>query len=343
MIQKEDESLIKNLEKNAFCHMRKKIITVVLQCEYNMLINFLRDIKTVKTIYLREMHGYAGAFMEKNFSQFNTNLEFFFFFPKNKGEKVQINDLIINNVDPKNIYINNYVYKVNLIYQDEWVNYKKSIFRFTIQNEDKRKNKTEKETKNSFDEKSNNKIIINNSNNLNESNFIDSVVIFHVDINNNTTILINELYYNINENDFLRFYDIIIIFYEKLKIFIDKNFNIYLCNESILINRSITQIFNYIMSLNIFYNERFLIKDIQKFKDEINIFVNVRDKIYPDFVYQARCHILKLSEISSFVSIVALIDKNHFSLKERFLTLKAAIILVLKIIKKNIEKEFIEN
>ena len=97
------------------------------------------------------------------------------------------------------------------------------------------------------------------------------------------------------------------------------------------------------MCLKAFQNKRFEIKEIQKYKEEINIYIDIRDKLFPDSVYQAKCIILKLSDISSFVSILLLIDLNYFSLSKRFSTLKAATILVLKCLKKNIEKEIIDS
>ena len=213
-------------------------------------------------------------------------------------------------------------------------NKKKIIFRYEIQNKDK---KTSKNL--SSDENEN----INNNNNLEDSKFVDAIFSFYLDINNSSTILINELYYNLGENIINRLCDIFNIFYEKAKIFISKNLNIYLCTESILINRSITQVFNYIMSRKLIYHKKFEIKDIQKFKEEINIYVDVKDQIYPDSYFQCRCHLLKLSDISCFVSVVSLIDVKHFSFSKRFHTLKAAIIIVLKKIKQKIESEVIED
>jgi hypothetical protein len=166
---------------------------------------------------------------------------------------------------------------------------------------------------------------------------------FYSDINNSSTVLINEIYYNLGENEINRVCDILNIYYEKGKNFISKNLNIYLCCESTLINRSITQVFNYIMSRKLIYHKKFEIKDIQKFKEEINIYVDVKDQIYPDSYFQCRCHILKLSDISCFVSVIALIDVKHFSFSKRFITLKAAIIIVLKKLKQKIESEVIKD
>ena len=215
------------------------------------------------------------------------------------------------------------------------------LFRFLILNNNKQNSKNNKKT--SSNEAINLKNVINDKYNINESNFIDIVLSFYLDINNNSTVLINEFYYDLKENIFLRFYDIAIIFFEKVNKFIEKNFKIYLCNESILINRSMIQIFNYIMSCKIIQHKRFIIKDIQKYENELNIYVDIQDKIYPDSFYRTRFHILKLSEISCFINIISLIDIKYFSLKTRFITLKAAIIYILKAIKKKVEKEIIEN
>ena len=342
MLQKEDESLLKILEKKVYNKLKKKLLPKVVHCEYQMLTNFLKDIKAIKTFYLRELHGIARIFTKNKNSDNNNDLEYYLLFPKNKGEALQINDYMTTSMDSKNIYINNYVYKINFIYEDEWESHKKLIIRLPIQNKDKQiENHISKNSANEL--KKDNNIIINDNSNLNISNFIDIVLSIYVDVNNNATILINEFFYDLNEIDFLRFYERINILYEKLNNFIDKNFNIYLCNESILINRSISQLFNYLMSLKIFYTKRIIVKDIQKFKDEINIYVDIKDRIYPNSVYKTRCHILKLSNISCFVSIVSLIDVKHFSLNKRFLMLKASIILVLKILKRNIEREIIES
>ena len=335
MKENEDESFLRKLKKNVYINLKSQILPIVLHAEYKMTLNFLKDTKTIKTFFLREMHGIMGSYMKNKEIKFDTNIEFYIIFPKNKGEIIEIDDYMINNIDSKKIFIKNYVYKVNLIYREEWENYKTAIFRFIIQNKDKQINK------NNLNK---NETSINNNNLKNNINdYIDIVLSFYLDINDNSTVLLNEFYYDINENIFLRFYDIVHIYYEKLQIFIDKNFNNYFCNESILINRSMLQIYNYIMTRKLFYNERTIIKDIQKYKDEINIYIDIRDEIYHDSFYQIRCHILKLSDISCFVSIVSLINVKHFSLNKRFITLKSGIILALKLIKKNIENEIIEN
>jgi hypothetical protein len=278
------------------------------------------------------MHGICAVYgnEEKELSYKN---ESFLLFPKKKDEILEINEFFQNNFKSNHIFVNNYVFKVKLIYNEEWEKYKKVIFRYEIQNKDK---KTSKNL--SSDENEN----INN-NNLEDSKFVDVIFSFYLDINNSSTILINELYYNLGENIINRLCDIFNIYYEKAKIFISKNLNIYLCTESILINRSITQVFNYIMSRKLIYHKNFEIKDIQKFKEEINIYVDVKDQIYPDSYFQCRCHLLKLSDISCFVSVVSLIDVKHFSFSKRFHTLKAAIIIVLKKIKQKIESEVIED
>ena len=315
------------LKMNIYPKLKRKIITVNLQVEFDTLMNLLKDKKTLRTFLVREMHGIC-AFLGRTQKEYSLKRELFYIIPKKKDDILEINEFFQNNFRSNHIFVNNYVYKEKLIYNEEWEKYKKVIFRFIIQNKDKQVNNN----------LPNEKI---NDNNLEELNFVDLICSFYIDINNSSTIVINEMYYNLAENEINRFCDVLSVFYEKAKNFISKNFNSYLCSESILINRSIMQIFNFIMSRKLIHHKNFVIKDIQKYKEEINIYVDIKDQIYPDSYFQCRCHILKLSDISCFVSVIALIDVKHFSFSKRFITLKAAIILVLKKIKQKIESEVI--
>ena len=334
MSEKNSEFTLEYLEKNIYPKLKCKIISVTFQSEYDTLMNLLNDLKTMRTFIIREMHGIC-AIQNMTQKEVSNNDEFFLYFPKKKNDFLEINDFLLNNINSNNFFINNYVYKGKLIYNEEWQKYKKIIVRFEIQNKDKQINKNLKKSVNDNKE--------NINNNLEEINFIDVIFSFYSDINNYSTILINEIFYNLGEIEINRFCDILNIYYEKGKNFISKNLNIYLCTESILINRGIKQIFKYIMTRKLIYNERFELKDIQKFSDEINIFLDIRDLKYPNITFQCRCHILKLSEISCFVSVIALIDVKHFSFSKRFILLKSAIIIVLKLLKQKIEKELIEN
>ena len=332
MAEKDSQFTLEFLKNNIYHKLKRKILTITLQAEFNTLMNLLKDKKTMRAFLVREMHGICAVHGEKENELPNKN-KFFWIFPKKKNENLEINEFLQNNFKSNHIYINNYVYTIQLIYNEEWEKYKKIIFRFEIQNKDKKVNKNLPN-----DENEN----INN-NNLEDSKFVDSVFSFYSDINNSSTVLINEIYYNLGEIEINRVCDILNIYYEKGKNFISKNLNIYLCCESTLINRSITHVFNYIMSRKLIYHKKFEIKDIQKFKEEINIYVDVKDQIYPDSYFQCRCHILKLSDISCFVSVIALIDVKHFSFSKRFITLKAAIIIVLKKLKQKIESEVIKD
>ena len=333
MIDKEDKSFLKNLETNIHSKFKRKIFTIVLNAEFNILMNLLKDIKILRTIFLREMHGFATAIQNNKNIYFNKNLDINLIFPKKNGEKLEINEFMINNINSNKIFNNNYVYKIELIYLEGWEKYKKVIFRHKLLNKD---NFNVKKISNSEN------IINSDKHNLKLSNFIDSILSFYIDNKDNSTVIINEKFYDLNENVFSRFYDFSILFFKKIKNFVENNLKIYFCNESILINRSILQTFNSIMSRKVFNNKRFELKEIQKFDEEISIYVDIRDKIYPDSVFRTRCHILKLSDISCFASIVSLIDIKYFNL-ERFTTLKAAISVSLKLLKKNIEKEMIDS
>ena len=337
MSEKDVEITLEHLNKNVYSKLKRKIKTLSFQVEFNTLMNLIKDMKAMRTFMLREMHGICAVYKDEQ-KEFSSKDEFFLIFPKKKNENLELNEFLLNNFNTNHIFVNNYVLKGKLIYNDEWEKYKKVIYRFVCQNKGKGTIFSKNKSKNDKNE------IINNSTDSTEDlYFIDAVFTFYLDINNSSTTLINEIYYNIGENEINRVWDILNIYYEKANEFISKNLNMYLCTESILINRSMTQIFNYIMSRKLFYHKKFEIKEIQKFKDEINIFVDIKDQIYKDSFFQCRCHILKLSEISCFVSVIALIDVKHFSFSKRFHILKSAIIIILKKLKEKIESELIEN
>jgi hypothetical protein len=286
----------------------------------------LKDQKTKRAFFVREMHGISSIFNHDKDEN-----KFFLIFPKKKGVNLEIKDFMINNLNSNNILTDLFLLKGELLFSKEWESYKKFVTRYISITKE---NFNNKDSINIYSNKEN---IINNN-----SNFLDNIISFYIDVKDNSTVIINEIIYDLNESISSRFYDISVIFFNKLKKYFEKNFKIYICNESILINRNILQTFKFIMSRKIFYNKRFEIKDIQKFEDEINIYVDIRDKAFPDSVYQSRCHLLKLSDVSCFVSIILLIDVKYFSLNKRFNTLKAGIIVVLKLLKKNIEKELIQ-
>ena len=333
MSEKESEFTLEFWKNNIYPKLNRKLKALSFQVEFNTLMNLLKDSKTMRTFLVREMHGFLAVYKD-NQKEFSTKDEFFLIFPKKKTEILELNEFLHNNFHSKHLFVNNIVLKGKLIYDEEWEKYKKAIYRFELQNNDEEMKSNKKKN---IDVK--NEIINNNE----DMYFVDSVFSFYLDINNSSTILINELYYNLEENDISRFCDILNVYYEKANNFINKNLNMYLCTESTLINRSMTQTFNYIISRKLLYHKKFEIKEIQKYNDEVNIFVDIKDLIYPDSYFQCRCHILKLSEISCFVSVIALIDVKHFSFSKRFLTLKSAIIIVLKKLKKKIESELIEN
>ena len=320
------ESFINYSENKSNIKLKRKLLTCVINAEFNVIGNFLKDQKTKRAFFVREMHGLSSVFNHEKDEN-----KFFLIFPKKKGVNLEIKDFMINNLNSNNILQDLFLLKGELLFSKEWESYKKFVTRYISITKE---NFNNKDSINIYSNKEN---IINNN-----SNFLDNIISFYIDVKDNSTVIINEIIYDLNESISSRFYDISVIFFNKLKKYFEKNFKIYICNESILINRNILQTFKFIMSRKIFYNKRFEIKDIQKFEDEINIYVDIRDKTFPDSVYQSRCHLLKLSDVSCFISIISLIDVKYFSLNKRFNTLRAAIIVVLKLLKKNIEKELIQ-
>jgi hypothetical protein len=320
------ESFLNYSENKTNIKFKRKLLTCVINAEFNVIGNFLKDQKTKRAFFVREMHGISSMFNHDKDDD-----KYFLIFPKKKGVNLEIKDFMINNLNSNNILKDHFLLKGEMLYSKEWESYKKFVSRYIPITKE---NFNNKDSINIYSNKDN---IINNN-----SNFLDNIISFYIDIKDNSTVIIDEMVYDLNESISSRFYDISVIFFNKLKKYFEKNFKIYICNESILINRNILQTFKFIMSRKIFYNKRFEIKDIQKFEDEINIYVDIRDKTFPDSVYQSRCHLLKLSDVSCFVSIISLIDVKYFSLNKRFNTLKAAIIVVLKLLKNNIEKELIQ-
>ena len=182
MAEKDSQFTLEFLKNNIYHKLKRKILTITLQAEFNTLMNLLKDKKAMRAFLVREMHGICAVHGEKENELPNKN-KFFWIFPKKKNENLEINEFLQNNFKSNHIYINNYVYTIKLIYNEEWEKYKKIIFRFEIQNKDKKVNKNLPS-----DEIEN----INN-NNLEDSKFVDSVFSFYSDINNSSTVLINEI------------------------------------------------------------------------------------------------------------------------------------------------------
>ena len=167
MAEKDSQFTLEFLKNNIYHKLKRKILTITLQAEFNTLMNLLKDKKAMRAFLVREMHGICAVHGEKENELPNKN-KFFWIFPKKKNENLEINEFLQNNFKSNHIYINNYVYTIKLIYNEEWEKYKKIIFRFEIQNKDKKVNKNLPN-----DENEN----INN-NNLEDSKFVDSVFSF---------------------------------------------------------------------------------------------------------------------------------------------------------------------
>ena len=137
------------LAKNIYPKLRKKMKTITFQVEFNTLMNLLKDAKTMRTFVLREMHGICTVHCETN-KEYSYKEEFTLIFPKKKNVNLKLNDFFQNNINSKHIYVDNYVMRVKLIYNEEWEKYKKIIFRFISKNKDKQTNveKNIKETNN---------------------------------------------------------------------------------------------------------------------------------------------------------------------------------------------------
>ena len=209
--EKKNEFTLEYLNKNVYSKFKKKIKTLTLQVEFDTLLNLLKDKKAMRTLILREMHGIYALFCE-NKDDFLTKGDNYVVFPKKSNETLEINEFFLKNINSNHIYINNYVFKINLIYEEEWEKYRKIIYRFEIQNKDKQTKKNIPKNQNEY---------INN-NLHNSNNFVDLILSYYSDINNYSTFLINEVSYNLGENEINRVCDILNIHFEKVKNFISK-------------------------------------------------------------------------------------------------------------------------
>lgn len=315
------------LKNNIYNKGRRKILVYQISAEFNMVCNFLLKRNFLRTFCIREMHGLL--MISKHSSIFNQDLlvssseddnsspYFFVIFPKKSGDFLEMSDFMNSNTMSRGLFTKNYIYKLKHIYQEKWEGYIKIIERFIKQE--------------------NNNIISN------FKNYVDSVVSFYKNTLDNSLVLIDEIYSDLPDKDVNRFTEISNFLFEKLKIFIQKNLDTNLCSESILINRSFKQTYNYIIGCKMFNNKRFLVKQTNINDDLIELLLEIKDQIFPDSSYLSKCRIYKLSDISCLMSITHMTKVEYFNLHERFHSLKEGTIYALQVLKKSIENESIDD
>lgn len=295
------------LKKNVYNKMKRKLLLFQIKVEYNMISKFLFNPNILKTFFQKEMNN---IFFQTSFLN------------KKKDNEIKENINIGKNND-YNIFImpnneNNIIFKVKSIYNENYLNHSILILRFIKE-----------------DTQINNKLSENKSK---TEQFIDNVISFYIDINDNSTILINELYTNLSDSIFRKFNEIVHLFYQKLKKFAKEKMNKFCCCESILIRKNIQNIYSYLYSCKIFHNEKFQITKIQKVKEDIEITCQI-GSLFPVNICETKLFIRSLSNDSCLVEIVNWMNTSDFKTQGKLLNIKSYITVFLKKLRCRINNE----
>lgn len=295
------------LKKNVYNKMKRKLLLFQIKVEYNMISRFLSNPNILKTFFQKEMNNtfFQTSFLnKKKDNEINENI--------NNGKNNDYNIFIMPNNG------NNIIFKVKSIYNENYLNHSILILRFIKE-----------------DTQNNNKLSENNST---TEQFIDNVISFYIDINDNSTILINELYTNLSDSIFIKFNEIVHLFYEKLKKFAKEKMNKFCCFESILIPKNIQNIYSYLYSCKIFHNEKFQITKIQKVKEDIEITCQI-GSLFPVNICETKLFIRSLSNDSCLVEIVNWMNTSDFKTQGKLLNIKSYITVFLKKLRCRINSE----
>lgn len=300
------------LKKNTYNKMKRKLNVFQIKAEYNIIYYFLNNPTIQKAFMQKEMNNifFQTSFLyKKNGNEINkyiTNL-------KNNDYNTFI--ILNNEKNGKNV-----LFKVKSILNENYYNHSILILRF-IKEEN---------------ENNNNHLSKNNSDKI-----VDIVISFYTDINDNSTIIINELYSNLSDPLFIKFNQIAHLFYEKLAIFTKEKMTKFFCFESILIPKNMQSIFNYLYSCKIFHNEKFQIKKIQKGKEDMEISCQI-GSLFPVNICETKLFIRSLSNNSCLVEIVNCMNISDFTTQAKLLNIKSIISLFLQKLRYRINNEGIE-
>ena len=77
------EFTLEFLKKNVYNRLKRKIITLTLQAEFNTFMSLLKDAKAMRAFMVREMHGICAVYAVKEKENLLKN-GFFLIFPKKK-------------------------------------------------------------------------------------------------------------------------------------------------------------------------------------------------------------------------------------------------------------------
>jgi len=294
----ENSPIYESLSKNVYNNMKRKILLFPIKAEYNIISNFLFDFNIFKIFFNKEINNnYCKvSFQNKNISN---NI-----YKNINNKNGNFLSLINDNKDK-----DNELFIVKTIYKKHCLNHSILILRFT-----------------KYESFNNN----NNENRINKKEeFLDLVISFYTDISDNSTVLINEIYSNLSDLILMKFNKLIKVFYEKLPVFVKEKMNKYYCFESILIQKNITNVFNYLYSCKICHNEKFQIKKIKKIKEGIEISCQI-GSIFPVDICESKLFIRSFSNNSCLVEIVNWMNTGDFNTQGKLLNIKSIISLFLK-------------
>ena len=297
------------LRDNIYNKMKKKLFIFPIKVEYNIISNFLLNPIILRTFFRKEMNNVF--LFKKNISDKNEN--------NNSNDNSQkesdkdYNELILLNNNLKG----NDVFKVKSIYNKICLNHSILILRYI-----------KVETS------------INKDINITPKikQILDSVISFYTDINDNSTVLINELYSNFQDSLLEKFIEIVHLFYEKLQKFVKEKMNKFVCFESILIPKNMITIFNYLNSCKIFHNEKIKIERVEKFKERIEISGDI-GSLFPVSICETKLFINNLSNNTCLLVVLNWMKTSDFDTQGKLLNIQSIISMFLKKLRRKIKSE----
>ena len=297
------------LKENTYNKMKKKLFIFPIRVEYSIISNFLLNPNILRAFFKKEMNDiflFKKNPSDKNERSINNSNNVIY-------EEEGYNEFILldNNIR------GNDVFKVKSIYNKHCLNHSILILRFIKI------------------EASNNKDIKKNPR---FKQILDSVISFYTDINDNSTVLINELYSNFPDSILEKFIEIVHCFYKKLQKFVKEKMNKFVCFESILIPKNMETIFNYLNSCKIFHNGKIKIEKIQKFKGKIEISGDI-SSLFPVNICETKLFIKNLSNNDCLLVILNWMKISDFCTQGKLLNIKSIISMFLKKLRCRIKNE----
>ena len=294
------------LKENIYNKMKTKLFIFPIKVEYNIISNFLLNPNILKTFFRKEMNNvflFKINPSDKNVNNINSDKY------QEDNYKGYNEIILLNNSIDK--------FKVKSIYNKHCLNHSILILRFY-----------KVETS------------INKDINITPKNkqILDSVISFYTDINDNSTVLINELYTNLPDSLLEKFMKIIHIFYEKLQKFVKEKMNKFVSFESILIPKNMAAIFKYLNSCKIFHNKKIKIEKIEKFKEKIKISGDI-GSLFPVSICETKLFINNLSNNTCLLIVLNWMKTSDFDTQGKLLNIQSIISMFLKKLRCGIKKE----